>query len=113
MYTPAYSLAERVMQELTLALAEECYHNLSRAQTPALSGEHVVTRTKHAASRNQLENYTMFSFYHATEPILQLPCSSIQEYLESSLHYLHHKFITDVNSHRTENVKASTMHCLY
>lgn len=31
-----------------------------------------------------------------------------QEYLESSLRYLHHKFVEDVNDHRTDNIKAST-----
>lgn len=30
-----------------------------------------------------------------------------QEYLESSLRYLHHKFVADVGEHRTENIKAS------
>lgn len=30
-----------------------------------------------------------------------------QEYLESSLRYLHHKFVADVGGHRTENIKAS------
>ena len=32
----------------------------------------------------------------------------LQEYLESSLRYLHHKFVEDVNDHRTDNIKAST-----
>lgn len=31
-----------------------------------------------------------------------------QEYLESSLRYLHHKFVEDVNGHRTDNIKVST-----
>lgn len=32
-----------------------------------------------------------------------------QEYLESSLRYLHRKFVTDVGGHRTENIKASML----
>lgn len=37
-----------------------------------------------------------------------VPRIFFQEYLESSLRYLHHKFVEDVNGHRTDNIKAST-----
>ncbi|CAM9657374.1 unnamed protein product [Scytosiphon promiscuus] len=42
------------------------------------------------------------SFYHYLQNLL----AAAREYLDSSLRYLHNKFVTDVDGHRTENIKV-------
>ncbi|CAB1098866.1 unnamed protein product [Ectocarpus sp. CCAP 1310/34] len=79
-------------------LQKELYECVQHIQDPPALRAHVTAMYKSNVTvdlpRNEMDANVIHEYHRH------------KEYLESSLRYLHHKFVADVGGHRTENIKV-------